>query len=197
MKFHVEGLKAPQGRVFCNEPIKGLTVADLEAELNALKAKVQNLEDKEAVRTLRYRYHQYINDDRFDEIADLFTDDAVVEIGYVLRSAGREEIHAAFVAMPSGVKFLKQFIHNHIVDVDGDAATGISYFEAKYAAKDGTSLVVAGKYDEDYVRTPDGWRISRMVVELYFTTPLELGWAIENPHFLGSGGKIEQQPTAG
>ena len=171
-------------------------MADLEAELKALKAKVQNLEDKEAVRTLRYRYHQYINDNRFDEIANLFTDDAVVEIGYVLRSVGRDEIATSFIAMPKDVKFLKQFIHNHIVDVDGDAAAGISYFEAKYAAKDETSLLVAGKYDEDYVRTPDGWRISRMVVELYFTTPLQLGWAIENPHFLGSGGKIEQQPAA-
>lgn len=168
----------------------------VEDRLKALESRVQELQDKEEIRNLRYRYHLYINDDRFDRVAELFTDDAVVEIGYVLRAKGRAEIAASFEAMPKGVKFLKQFIHNHIVDVSGDTAAGASYFEAKYAALDETSLVVAGKYDEDYVRTPGGWLISRMVVELYFTTPLTKGWAIDNPHFMNASGVIEQQKVA-
>lgn len=170
-----------------------MDIAGIEERLAGLESRVQEFEDKEEIRNLRYRYHQCINDDRFDLIAGLYTDDAVVEIGYVLSAVGREQISAAFEAMPKGVKFLKQFIHNHMVDVNGDTATGESYFEAKYAALDETSLVVAGKYDEDYLRTPNGWLIRRMMVELYFTTPLDKGWAIENPHFMSASGKIAQR----
>ena len=170
-----------------------MVTESVEERLAGLESRVQEFEDKEDIRNLRYRYHQCINDDRFDLIADLFTEDALVDIGYVFRAEGKAEIAAAFEAMPKGVKFLKQFIHNHIVEVSGDGATGQAYFEAKYAALDDTSLFVAGKYNEDYVRTPEGWRISRMVIELYFTTPLEKGWAIDNPHFMSASGTIAQQ----
>ena len=44
----------------------------------ALAARVRRLEDIEAIRTLRNRYHSAINDGRFDEIGGLFTPDAVV-----------------------------------------------------------------------------------------------------------------------
>lgn len=165
----------------------------IEARFAALESRVQEFEDKEEIRNLRYHYHQCINDDRFDLIAGLFTEDALVDISYVFRAEGRAEIAAAFEAMPGGVKFLKQFIHNHIVDLAGDTATGQSYFEAKYAALDETSLLVAGKYNEDYVRTGEGWRISRMVIDLYFTTPLDKGWAIDNPHFMSASGDIAQR----
>lgn len=170
-----------------------MDMASMEAQLGALQARVQELENKEEIRNLRYRYHQCVNDSQFDRVADLFTEDAVVEIGYLFRSVGREKIATSFKAMQNDLNFLKQFIHNHIVDVNGDEATGVSYFEAKYAALDETSLVVAGKYSEEYISTVDGWLISRMVVDLYFTTPLEKGWAIDNPHFLGAGGVIEQR----
>ena len=163
----------------------------IEERLNALERRVQELEDKEAVRELRFRYHQYVNEGRFEEVAGLFTEDAVVKIGYLSSSTGRDEIHASFVAIPNNVKLLKQFIHNHIVEVQGKEATGISFMEAKYATKDGTSLFVAARYDERYQRTTKGWLISEMLVDIYFTAPLDEGWATENPHYLRGQGEID------
>ncbi len=34
---------------------------DLEARVKALEATVQELRDREAIRDLRYRYHEYVN----------------------------------------------------------------------------------------------------------------------------------------
>lgn len=155
-----------------------------EERIKSLERRVLELEDKEAVRELRYRYHQYINESRWDEVAGLFTENAVVKIGYLSSSEGRDAIHASFTSIPKSVKFLKQFIHNHIVEVRGDEASGISFMEAKYGTKDGKSLFVAARYAESYARTAEGWLISEMLVDIYFTAPLEEGWASENPHYL-------------
>ena len=35
---------------------------DLEARIQALEAQVQALQDREAVRALRYRYHECVNE---------------------------------------------------------------------------------------------------------------------------------------
>ncbi|MCY4514174.1 MAG: nuclear transport factor 2 family protein, partial [Candidatus Tectomicrobia bacterium] len=81
---------------------------------------------------------------------------------------------------------LKQFIHNHVVEVNGDTAKGFLYLEAKYADK-GESLFVAGKITDDYVRVDNRWLIRDTVTHLYFTTPLSKGWAVEDPHYLRGG----------
>ena len=38
---------------------------DLEARFKELEAKVQELYDREAIRDLRYRYHEYVNEGKF------------------------------------------------------------------------------------------------------------------------------------
>src|SRR5271167_4885365 len=68
--------------------------ADLEARIRELEAKVQVLNDREALRLLRYRYHEYINEAQFAKIVDLFTDDGELEFGPLGKAKGREPIMA-------------------------------------------------------------------------------------------------------
>ena len=49
-------------------------------------------------------------------------------------------------------------------EVDGNGATGSSYLEAKTVSK-GTAYRVAGRYRDQYRRTPEGWRFARMEFE--------------------------------
>jgi hypothetical protein len=70
---------------------------------------------------------------------DLFTDDGELEFGPLGKARGREPIMAFFKKLgpasspPSGsahgphFSFVKQYIHNHVVEVSGDRATGFSY----------------------------------------------------------------------
>ncbi|WP_445271215.1 nuclear transport factor 2 family protein, partial [Streptomyces sp. DSM 41634] len=53
-------------------------------------------------------------------------------------------------------------LSNHTVAVDGDAATARTYVDGLIMAADNNSGVNAvGFYDDELVRTADGWRIAR------------------------------------
>ena len=129
--------------------------ADLDARVAALESKVRELTDIEAIRDLRFRYHEYINEAKFTEIAGLFTEEGELLFGHLGNAHGREEINRFFAGLlvkPDGQKKMRpprlsrvrQFIHNHVVEVHGDHATGFAYLEAKPVYK-GESYVVAAR----------------------------------------------------
>lgn len=163
---------------------------DLEVRVRELEAKVRELSDREAIRDLRYRYHEYINDAKFSEIADLFTDDGELFFGHLGNAHGKDEIRRFFSGprpktldaaggqspkRPRPTR-VRQFIHNHVVEVHGDRATGFSYLEAKPVYK-GESYVVAARYDDEYARQGGQWKFKKMALTPYFMVPLKEGWA--------------------
>ena len=88
--------------------------------ITALERRLGLLEDKDAIRALRDSYHACINDGHYDQIAELFTDDAVVELGYLARYEGREAINTGFRGMGERERFfIKQYIHSHQIQVAG------------------------------------------------------------------------------
>jgi ketosteroid isomerase-like protein len=150
----------------------------------ALERRLATLEDKEQIRRLRDDYHGCINDGRFAEIVDLFTDDARVELGYLATYSGRDAINAGFQGMGTRERFyIKQFIHSHRIDVEGDSGTGVSYLEARYG-RYGTSYLVSGRYDDIYRRVDGKWRFSSMIAEFYYTVPDGVGWTGDEVHYL-------------
>jgi hypothetical protein len=160
---------------------------DLEARLNVLESKVQELVDIEAIRDLRFRYHEYINEGKFAEIASLFTEDGDLLFGHLGNAHGHDEINRFFgglLVKPDAagktreprLSRVRQFIHNHMVEVRGDRATGFSYLEAKPVYK-GESYVVAARYDDEYVRHNGQWKFKKMALTPYFMVPLKEGWA--------------------
>lgn len=161
--------------------------AELEARISALESKLQELADREAIRDLRYRYHEYINEAKFSEIASLFTEDGEVLFGHLGDARGREQINRFFDGLKpkalGGSKSeqprlsrVRQFIHNHVVELHGDHARGFSYLEAKPVYK-GESYVIAARYDDEYVRHNGQWKFKKMVLTPYFMVPLKEGWA--------------------
>jgi hypothetical protein len=163
--------------------------ADLEARIAQLEAMVRQLNDREALRDLRYRYHQFINEGKFAEIVDLFTADGELEFGPLGKAKGRAGIIAFFKrlgpapaagsgAAPSGPHFsyVKQYIHNHVVEIEGDRARGFSYLEAKPVIN-GQAHLVAGRYDDEYLRSNGQWRFTRMAFTPHFIVPFNEGWA--------------------
>ena len=153
-------------------------------DVPSLEARIRRLEDIEALRKLRNRYHAAINDGRYDEIAELFTDDALVVLGYLARYEGRAAIDRGFRGMGERERFfIKQFIHSHDVAVDGDRGTGTSYLEARYG-RYGVSWLVSGRYDDVYVRRGERWLFKSMIAELYYTVPAGVGWMGDERHYL-------------
>lgn len=143
----------------------------------SLEARIARLEDIEALRDLRMRYHYCVNENRFGDAAVYFTDDAFSSFGTMIEATGRDAIAAMFDKLQNNVTFIRQFITNHIVEVDGDTGTGISYLDARYAQA-GVSIIAAVRYDDRYRRTAEGWKFSSMVARIDLSVPLEQGWAV-------------------
>jgi hypothetical protein len=152
---------------------------DLEARIQALEAKVGELNDREALRLLRCRYHEYVNEGKLAEIPNLFAEDGTLDFGYLGKANGKAELKKFFDALPRLLQFVKQFIHNHVVQIHGNTATGLSYLEAKSVAK-GESYLVAARYDDEYVKQNGQWKFTKMNLTPYFTVPLREGWAQED-----------------
>ncbi|MFT5172997.1 MAG: ketosteroid isomerase-like protein [Gammaproteobacteria bacterium] len=156
---------------------------DIE-RLTALETRLRLLEDREEIRALRDAYHGCINDSHFAEIADLFSDDAYVKLGYLAQYRGRAEIDAGFRSMGTRERFyIKQYIHSHRITVDGDLGSGHSYLDARYG-RFGVSYLVAGRYDDSYARTSAGWRFTQMLIEFDYTVPAGVGWSGDERHYL-------------
>jgi ketosteroid isomerase-like protein len=152
---------------------------DLEGRIKELEAKVQELNDKEAIRNLRFCYHECINERKLDQIPHLFTEDGDLDFGYLGKAKGRAELAKFFQDIPQLLSFVKQFIHNHMVEVKGENGTGLSYLEAKSVSK-GEPFLVAARYDDEYVKQNGQWKFKKMHLTPYFTVPLREGWAQED-----------------
>ena len=63
-----------------------------EDRISNLEAKVSELYDREAIRDLRMRYHECINDGKVGEIPDLFSEDGELEFGHLGNAKGRDKI---------------------------------------------------------------------------------------------------------
>lgn len=153
-----------------------MTQTVTELTLESLHARLRKLEDIEDIRDLRRLYHYFINDGLFERMPEVYTEDGVVDMGPLVRVQGHEAIAKFYMSVPEQVDFVIQYIHNHLVTVDGDEATGLSYFDARYSQQ-GESVIVAAKLDEKYKRTAAGWRISETLVDIYFGVPVTKGWA--------------------
>jgi hypothetical protein len=159
--------------------------ADIETRLAELETKVRELTDREALRDLRYRYHEYINEGRLADIVDLFTEDGELEFGPLGKAKGPDQMKAFFANLgPSAshasrgphFTFVKQYIHNHVIEIHGDVATGFSYLEAKPIIN-GEAYLVAGRYNDEYVRRQGQWRFTSMKFTPHFIVPHKEGWA--------------------
>jgi hypothetical protein len=141
---------------------------------NSLEHTVRTLADKEAIRDLARRYAHCVWTENADGAIDLFADDGHMEMGGRLIS-GRAALLEAYRSMLVGLD-LQPFVHNHVVEIDGDRASGTCYLDLR-ATMSGRSMMGSGWYDDRYVRTSGGWRFASRKLTLKFLAPLTEGWA--------------------
>jgi hypothetical protein len=51
-------------------------------------------------------------------------------------------------------------IHTPLIQVDGDTATGAWTLMVHLKRPDGPVDILLGRYSDEFIRTPDGWRIA-------------------------------------
>ncbi len=163
-------------------PARGQSV---DAQIEALTQRVERLEGTRAVRKLQRAFGYYVDRGLWGEAADLFTDDATVEIGVDGVYVGRDRIREYLKRLHGGQEGLIYGQLNEWVTLqpaisvaaDGMSATarwrdhGMSGQYKKHAEwRDGI-------YENSYVKEGGVWKISSLHLYVNFVTPYERGWA--------------------
>lgn len=145
-----------------------------------LRASVRELQDLEAIRRFKARYCRLVDDGGWDELAQMFTPDAVCDYGFFGRYEGRDRIIDGFFRGLVGpaTSFNAHMVHNPEIDVHGDTATARWYLTAQTTIQPANQAVwVMGVYHDEFRRVGGEWQLSLLRFEFRYYTRFEDGWA--------------------
>lgn len=117
--------------------------------------------DREELVDLTIRYATAIDSRQYQLLATVFTADAELDYGEVGRWTGAAEVAEFMDLAHAGAANTMHRMSNQVVAVDGDTATVRTYVDALILAQDGSGVNAIGFYDDEAVRSADGWRISK------------------------------------
>lgn len=152
-------------------------------DMATLAARVQRLEDLEAVRGAWLDYCNRLDAEDFDALGDVFTEDAALEMSGLAgaldgRYEGRRSIIDDFyrrtagdpAAAPIGA-MTGHLSTNMQIELAGDEATTLAYF---FEIVD-DNLVLIGTYQHRMRRHADRWRFAFLRISVRYRGRLEVG----------------------
>jgi ketosteroid isomerase-like protein len=131
-------------------------------ELEELAKRVTALEDVEAVKKLHQKYMDLMDYLRYDEVLDLFTEDAEVEV----RNSGVKRGKREFAAIYEGIRSQRKGRDNsHMavhpdITVSGDTATGTWLIYMLFGPPE--VEWVQGLNEVEYRKEDGTWKISKL-----------------------------------
>lgn len=161
----------------------------VDAQVDALTARVEKLEGTRAVKKLQRAFGYYVDRGLWGDVADLFADNATIEIGSDGIYAGKARIR----------EYLKRLHGNHEGLIYGQLNEWVTLQPAVFIARDGRSATARwrdhgmlgqykkhaewrdGIYENTYVKEQGVWKIRSLHLYVNFVTPYEKGWARLKP----------------
>lgn len=123
---------------------------------------INEMLDHHEIIALTHAYCWALDRNRYDELDDVFLPDATAHLGG-LDLVGRDAIKARIDRALTRLDDSQHIVATHQIKVTGDTATCRCYLHAQHVMRDavgGPHYIVAGRYEDRLVRTPDGWRIA-------------------------------------
>jgi len=141
----------------------------------------QELSDRLEIQDLVYRYSEIIDAKSFDDLREVFTEDAHIDYSAFGGAVGGREEIIAFLHKVMGMFPATQHLNANVqIRVSGDTATGrVMCFNPQEMAlpEGGRQVMMFGLwYVDEYRREPQGWRIQRRVEEK--------SWVFNTPDFM-------------
>jgi SnoaL-like domain len=150
-------------------------------DIQSLSTQVQNLQDIEAIKKLKYRYSMAcdlgINEGKGELLQDVFVKDILWDISAFGKYASMQEVNEALKKIPEQMKFTYHFFTNPIIEVEGNKATGRWNVLAIYTMANGEDMILAGIEDDKYKKIEGRWWISEIVLTMAFFAPFKEGWS--------------------
>jgi hypothetical protein len=161
----------------------------VDAEIDALTARVEKLEGTRAIKKLQRAFGFYVDRGLWGDAADLFADDGTIEVGADGVYAGKARIR----------EYLKRLHGNQEGLIYGQLNEWITLQPAVFVAKDGRTATARwrdqgmlgqykkhaewrdGIYENTYVNDGGLWKIRTLHLYVNFVAPYEKGWARLKP----------------
>lgn len=148
---------------------------------------LQQLSDKQEIQQLANAYSHAVM--RLDGVAaaQVYADNGVLSAFRGPDIIGRAAIADALVMTLEPLRFLSQTCAAGMIEINGDTARASWSVSELLQHKDKEPLSCCfGNYDDDLVRTPDGWRFARRRFNPFFRGSIKAEGreydAPENPH---------------
>ena len=131
----------------------------------------QEIPDKQHIRELQNRYSYAIDSGHYDKLDGMFTPDAT----YHFVTGSTDNIEALKKTIQDALQPLTSSQHingNQWADIEGDRATAGCYFTVhmfKEGVADGEHFEMGGRYDDELVRTSEGWRFSKRAITILWS----------------------------
>lgn len=155
---------------------------DLRREIEALRSRVQVVEDIEAVKKLTAQYMQAMHDSRWDDAVACFADEASYDHGGLGYYATKRDIitfYTEFVPkFEAGGGWAMDRLANPVIEIDGDSATGRWFLLTMLIDPDSQEAAWAiAVLEYEYVRERGQWKFkkNRCITE-HSMVPYSTGW---------------------
>ena len=157
---------------------------------------LQMLLDRQAISDTVIRYATGIDMRDWDAYRSCFTDE--VDIDFTSFGGGEPQTMradqwvAGVRAGLSGFEATQHVSTNHVITLEGDDATCVSYMQAQHYLpndKGDSALTLGGYYTNALIRTASGWRIRRCHLTVTWTTGNRHVFELAREHYAAAQGE--------
>jgi len=127
--------------------------------LAELERRIEVLEDIEAIRKLKAKYWNSVDDKKWDSLAECLAPDFVFESPMLGRLEGRDFCVKVLKRAMRNVATAHQGHSPSIEIVTDSTARGTWALQDRVQLTDGQYLTGYGRYEEEYVKENDAWKI--------------------------------------
>ena len=131
----------------------------------------EEIKDKRHIQELQNRYSYSIDAGQYDHLDAMFTPDAT----YHFVTGSTDNIEALKRTIRDALSSVSTSQHingNQWAEIEGNRATAGCYFTVhmyKKGLTDGEHFEMGGRYDDELVRTSEGWRFSKRAITILWS----------------------------
>jgi ketosteroid isomerase-like protein len=126
------------------------------------------LQDRNEITDVLYRYASTIDKFDYDGMRATLADDVWAQYGNADPVDGCDALEQWIREMTASVIWQHHFLSVYSVEIDGDSAKALVYHTSHQLFEDDpqNAKLLVGRYHNELRRDGDGWKISRLVLEI-------------------------------
>lgn len=148
-----------RGTVFGRTP--GIHYTSDRSPASDLEVRMTEREDVQDIHDLLVRYATGIDRRDWALFRTVFTPDCELDYGEIGQWHDIDAVTGFMDRIHLGYRYTLHRMTNMVITVNGDRAEARTYVDALIVTADMSGVNAIGYYDDDVVRTDDGWRIAR------------------------------------